>query len=76
MRPCSPESFKWAIGFVLIALIGVGCGKANVQVYHDVESNLDYPRTVAILPFSYDPEIIEGKRPHIILRKLLFNYFI
>jgi len=60
---------------MMTALVGVGCGKANVQVYHDVESNLDYPRTVAILPFSYDPEIIEGKRPHIILRKLLFNYF-
>jgi len=75
MRPRFPKGFDWVIGLMLIGLIGVGCGKANVQVYHDVESNLDYPRTVAILPFSYDPEITESKRPHIILRELLFNYF-
>ena len=75
MKPCFPKSFKWVIGLVLIALIGVGCGKANVQVYQDVGPTLDYPRTVAILPFSYDPGIDEPKRPDTILRKLFYNYF-
>ena len=75
MRLYFQKSFKWIIGTVLVVLIGAGCGRAHVQVYHDVESNWDYPRTVAILPFSYDSEIPESKRPHIILRKLFFNYF-
>ena len=68
-----PKSFKWVVGLMLIAIIS--CGKANVQVYHDVESNSDYPRSVAVLPFSYDSSIVESKRPHKILRDLFFNYF-
>ena len=75
MRLCFSKDFKWIIGLVLIVLIGTGCGKANVQVYHDVEANWDYPRTVAILPFTHDSEIIENKNPHIILREVFFNYF-
>ena len=75
MRPYFPKNFKWTIGLVLVVLIGVSCGTANVQVYHDFESNWDYPRTVAILPFSYDPEINESRRPDIILREVFFNYF-
>ena len=68
-----PKNFKWVVGLMLIAIIS--CGKANVQVYHGVESNSDYPRSVAVLPFSYDPNIVESKRPHKILRDLFFNYF-
>ena len=75
MKDCLVKSFKWPIGLILIAVISVGCGKASVQVYHDVEANGDYPRTVAILPFSYDPGIAISKRPHTILRGLFFNYF-
>lgn len=75
MRPRFPKSFKWIAGLVLISLINVSCGKAKVLVYQDVRMTWDYPRTVAILPFSYDPEIIESKRPHQILRNIFFNYF-
>ena len=66
---------KYTAVFILIILFAISCGKANVKVFHDVESDYDYPRTVAVLPFSYDSEIIESKRPHAILRQLFFNYF-
>lgn len=75
MKPCFPKDLKWIIGLVLLALTGIGCGTANVQVYQHIEADTDYPRTVAILPFSYDTDIPEGKRPHRILRKVFFNFF-
>ena len=75
MKLCFPKSFKWIVGLVLIVLIGAGCGRAHVQVYHNVGSNWDYPRTVAVLPFAYDDEIPKTKGPNAILRKVFFNYF-
>lgn len=75
MALSSPKTFNVIIALTLLVFFGVGCGKANVIVYHDVESDLDYPRSVAVLPFSYDAEIAENKRPHVILRESFFNYF-
>ena len=75
MQRCFPKELKWIIALVLVALIGTGCGTANVQVYQYVEAETDYPKSVAILPFSYDSEIPEGKRPHRILRKVFFSFF-
>ena len=69
------KKFKYAIAVGLIAVTTVGCGKAKVEVYHGTEANWDYPKTVAILPFSYDTLIAEQKRPHQILRAVFFNYF-
>jgi len=69
------ENFKYAIAVSLIAVTAVGCGKAKVAVYHGTEANWDYPKTVAILPFSYNTSIPEQKRPHQILREVFFNYF-
>ncbi|KMP10722.1 hypothetical protein UZ36_06775 [Candidatus Nitromaritima sp. SCGC AAA799-C22] len=75
MRRCFPRTVKWVLGLILIAWTVSGCGTANVQVYQYVEKNPDYPRSVAVLPFSFDPEISEGKRPHRILREVFFNFF-
>ena len=69
------KNFKHAIAVGLMAIIAVGCGKAKVEVYHGTEANWDYPKTVAILPFSYSTSITEQKRPHQILRAVFFNYF-
>ena len=69
-----PRSFTWIIGLLLCALVA-GCGTANVHVYQYIEKGAAYPRTVAVLPFSFDPEIAEGKRPHRILREVFFNFF-
>jgi len=69
------KNFKYAIAVGLIAVTAVGCGKAKISVYHGTEANWDYPKTVAILPFSYDIAITEETLPHQILRGVLFNYF-
>jgi hypothetical protein len=65
---------------ILITLIGASCGKARVTVHHDAGKNWDYPKTVAILPFSSSTEaninqIEENKATGLILRKVFFNYF-
>ena len=75
VRHYFPKEFRWLIGLVLIAFIGTGCGTAKVQVYQYVDAETNYPRSVAILPFSYDSEIAEGKRPHRILREVFFSFF-
>jgi hypothetical protein len=69
------KNFKYAIAVGLIAITTIGCGKAKVAVYHGTKTNWDYPKTVAILPFSYDTSIAKQKLPHQILRGVFFNYF-
>ena len=59
------KNVKYAIAVGLIAVTTVGCGKATVIVYHGTEDHWDYPKTVAILPFSYDNLINKYYKPFI-----------
>jgi hypothetical protein len=63
------------VTLTLVTLIGAGCGKARVEIYHDAGKNWDYPKTVAILPFSFGPATKENKATRLILRKIFYNYF-
>ena len=69
------KKFKFAAALTLAALISAGCGKIKVAVHHETDDNWDYPETVAILPFSYDPAVEENKKAFSILRDTFFNYF-
>ena len=69
------KKFTCAVALTLVALIGAGCGKARVDVFHEAGDNWDYPKSVAILPFSFDSAVEENKSTHSILRKTFFNYF-
>lgn len=72
--PLPPQSRNLLICLVLSAFLG-SCGVANVQVYHYPRNSDDYPRTVAVLPFTFEKSIAEAESPHIILRREFFNYF-
>ena len=69
------SSLRGLIWLVLSALVVIGCGTAKVKIYQHVDSDAAYPKTVAVLPFSVNLEIDEGKRPHRILRKVFSNFF-
>ena len=61
-----------ALAFAAL-LIATGCG-VKVNVYQqDFEPRS--PRTVAVLPFSSEKSLPEGKRPDFLLRKVFFNHF-
>ena len=69
------SSLRGLIWLVLSALLVSGCGTAKVKIYQQADSDAAYPKTVAVLPFSVNLEIAEGKRPHRILRKVFSNFF-
>ena len=69
------KKFTCAVVLTLVALIGAGCGKAKVDIFHEAGDNWDYPKSVAILPFSFDSTVEGNKSTHSILRKTFFNYF-
>ena len=69
------SSLRGLIWLVLSALLVIGCGTAKVKIHQHVDSDAAYPKTVAVLPFSVNLEIAEGKRPHRILRKVFSNFF-
>ena len=75
IKPYPNKKFTCAVALTLAALIGTGCGKARVDIYHEAGDNWDYPKSVAILPFSFDSAVEETKSTHSILRKTFFNYF-
>ena len=70
-----PKKFTCAVALTLVVLIGAGCGKARVDIYHEAGDNWDYPKSVAILPFSFDSAVEETESTHSILRKTFLNYF-
>ena len=75
IKSYSSKKFTCAVAVTLVALIGAGCGKARVDVFHEAGDNWNYPKSVAILPFSFDSAVEENKSTHSILRKAFFNYF-
>ena len=75
IKPCSIKKIKYVAALTLAVLFSTSCGKATVDVYHEGGKNWDYPDTVAILPFSYDSVVEEGKYTRSILRETFFNYF-
>ena len=75
IKPYPNKKFTCAAALTLVALIVAGCGKARVDIYHEAGDNWDYPKSVAILPFSFDSAVEENKSTHSILRKAFFNYF-
>ena len=66
---------KFTCAAALVALISTSCGKVRVDVHHEAGKNWNYPETVAVLPFSYDSAIEDGKYTRSILRKTFLNYF-
>lgn len=72
----APVPFRF--GKLLICLILsvflTHCGAARVQVYQYPQPD-NFPRTVAILPFTFEKDISEPESPHVILRQTFFNYF-
>jgi hypothetical protein len=72
----APVPFRF--GKLLICLILsvflTHCGAARVQVYQYPQPD-NFPRTVAILPFTFEKDISEPESPHAILRQTFFNYF-
>ena len=75
IKPCSIKKVKYVVALTLAVLISTSCGKARVDVHHEAGESWDYPETVAILPFSYDSVVEEGKYTRSILRETFFNYF-
>jgi len=75
IKSYSSKKFTCAVALTLVALIGAGCGKARVDIFHEAGDNWDYPKSVAILPFSFDSTVEANKSTHSILRKTFFNYF-
>ena len=75
IKPCSIKKIKYVAALTLAVLISTSCGKARVDVHHEAGKNWDYPETVAILPFSYNSVVEEGKYTRPILRETIFNYF-
>jgi len=75
IKSYSSKKFTCAVALTLVALIGAGCGKARVDVFHEAGDNWNYPKSVAILPFSFDSTVEENKSTHSILRKTFLNYF-
>jgi len=69
------KKLTYVVALTLVALIGAACGKARVDIFHEAGNNWDYPKSVAILPFSFDSAVEENKTTHSILRKTFFNYF-
>ena len=51
-----------------------GCGGAKVVVHKKVQDGT-YPTAVAILPFTVETDIAEGKLPADILRRIFFAHF-
>jgi len=75
IKPYPNKKFTCAVALALVALIVAGCGKARVDIYHEAGDSWDYPKSVAVLPFSFDSAVEENKSTHSILRKAFFNYF-
>ena len=75
MQSYSIKKFTCAAGLALAALIITSCGKVKVDVHHETGKSWNYPETVAVLPFSYDPAIEDGDYTRSILRKTFLNYF-
>ena len=75
INPHLIKKLAYVVILILATLIGTSCGKARVDIYHDAGENWDYPKTVAILPFSFGPATEENKATRLILRKVFFNYF-
>ena len=75
MKSHSTKKFTCAAALALVALISTSCGKVRVDVHHETGKNWNYPKTVAVLPFTYDSAIEEGNYTRSILRKTFLNYF-
>ena len=69
------KKFACAVTLILIALVSTGCGKARVDIHHEAGNSWDYPKSVAILPFSFDSAVKDNEDTHSILRKTFLNYF-
>ena len=58
-----------------LSLILGGCGTAKVMVRQPAENFEDYPRTVAVLPFTLSKIVESQAKPEKIFRKVFFDYF-
>ncbi len=64
---------KLLVSLFLLAFIA-NCGTVQVEVYK--YPSIDYfPRTVAVLPFTFEKSISPQESPHTILRQEFFKYF-
>ncbi|MBT6600777.1 MAG: hypothetical protein HOB32_03810 [Nitrospina sp.] len=69
------KRFKYLATATFAVFIFTGCGKVDVDIFQETGKSWDYPKTVAIVPFSYDLKIKKINNTHSILRKTFFNYF-
>ena len=68
-------AFKCAFLILAAALFLGACGSAQVEVHQELNIDTDFPRTVAVLPFTVNEEIPKDKRPHKILREAFYYQF-
>ena len=60
--------------FFVVHLILIGCGAAQVVVHKKIQEGA-YPVAVAILPFTADTRVTEGRLAANILRRVFFAHF-
>ncbi len=66
---------RWAaLGFLAFFIVS-GCGSAKVRVSQKSDQPTTFPKKVAVLPFTVEPNIQEEEFPHIIFREVFFNNF-
>ena len=66
---CGLSVVVFALSWVL------GCGSAQVQVTQNTHPPSEFPKRVAVLPFTIQKDIREEEFPHIIFREVFFNNF-
>ena len=60
--------------FLTACLVLSACTSPDIQLYRPLEETAA-PETVAVLPFSIDPQFTGDGNPEVIFRKVFFSYF-
>lgn len=69
-------SLRLAAAILAVGVALGGCGTANVHVREKLLTDGPLPKTVAILPFTTEKDVLEKeKKPHEILREVFYAYF-
>lgn len=72
-RVLSGQGIRFAVAAFLMIFL-TGCGTARIQIYEFPRAG-DFPKKVAVLPFTYEMDQPEAKGSSAILRNVFFNYF-
>ncbi len=66
---------RYCVSTLICLAVLAGCGAPNVKVNKLLDNETSFPKTVAILPFTLEPNIKDKESPRTIFREVFYNNF-